>query len=201
MDRRKFPSLKRYLAKLAESLQRLREISFDIGGDELSSFEQMVILLEDRRFFRHHGFDWRSVLRETLRAMSFRRHGGASTIEMQYVRTVTGDYRRTLSRKVTEMVLSVLLDFHVDKLAILRTYLRMAYFGTGITGADNAASSMFGKRQDDLSLEEAAILASLLVYPRPRQPSVAWDARVKRRASYGLRLWQRLHESLQNPSV
>ena len=201
MNRRRLPSLKRYLARLAELLRALREQSVYVWDDELIPFEEMVLVLEDRRFFRHHGFDWRSVLREVLKALSFRRHGGASTIEMQYVRTITGDYRRTLSRKIDEMVLAVLLNYHLDKIAILRTYLNYAYFGTGISGAEDAAYLMFGRRPAELNLEEAAVLAALLVYPRPRQPSAAWDRRVKRRARYGLRLWQRLHQRLKHPSV
>jgi penicillin-binding protein 1A len=49
--------------------------------------EVLVVLLEDWRYFEHRGIDWRSVLREGLKAISFQKHGGASTIDMQFVRT------------------------------------------------------------------------------------------------------------------
>ncbi len=50
----------------------------------------MTIAIEDRRFFYHPGVDVLSILRETIKALKGRKHGGASTIDMQFVRTVTG---------------------------------------------------------------------------------------------------------------
>lgn len=197
---RTFPSLKRYLARTVESLERLRAARTYEWNYSLSPFEELVIVLEDRRFLRHRGLDWRSAARELLKALALRRHGGASTIEMQYVRTVTGRYERTLRRKCQEVVLSFLVDYHLDKVTILRSYLRVAYFGTRVRGAESAAMRAFGKRLGDLKLEEAAWLAALLVYPIPRNPSEKWAAKVKRRAEYGLRLRARLHESLQQPT-
>ena len=61
------------------------------------------------------------VLREALKALTFRRHGGASTIDMQFVRTKTGFKQRTLQRKSYEMLLAFLLQFRMEKHAILET--------------------------------------------------------------------------------
>ncbi|HIF7993903.1 TPA: transglycosylase domain-containing protein, partial [Morganella morganii] len=48
-----------------------------------------VVAIEDRRFFFHYGVDTRSIIRNLIRMITFRDHGGASTIEMQLVRTIT----------------------------------------------------------------------------------------------------------------
>src|SRR5260370_30708064 len=87
---------------------------------ELTPLERMVIVLEDRRFMKHPGFDPKSVVREFFKALTFRRHGGASTIDMQFVRTVTGYKELTITRKLYEMLLSILIQYRYSKIVILR---------------------------------------------------------------------------------
>ncbi len=152
--------------------------------EKLSTFEVMVLILEDRRFSQHLGVDLRSCLREVLKALCFRRHGGASTIDMQFVRTVTGYRDLTLKRKLYEMLLAVLLQIKYTKLEILRSYLASAFFGSHLIGADNTSVTLFGKISADLEADEASQLAAMLVYPRPLVPVDSWDRKVQRRAKY-----------------
>lgn len=77
----------------------------------LTNLEKLVLVLEDRRFMFHHGFDVKSLVRELLRAITFRRHGGASTIDMQFVRTSTGYKERTIARKLYEILLAFIIQF------------------------------------------------------------------------------------------
>jgi membrane peptidoglycan carboxypeptidase len=155
----------------------------------LTNVEKMVIILEDRRFQHHHGFDVKSIIREAVKAVTFRRHGGASTVDMQLVRTCTGYRERTVSRKLYEIFLSVIIQFRYSKIVILRSYLACAYFGSQLRGADRAAARVFGKRADALSIQEAAFIAAMLVYPRPLKPTQEWQLRVQRRADYGERFY------------
>jgi penicillin-binding protein 1A len=173
------------------------ELSSIDDEPKLTEFEKLVILLEDRRFFSHLGIDWRSVARELLRAVSGQKHGGASTIDMQLFRTASDRYERTLRRKLREFVGVLVLQRKFSKLAILRTYLQIAYFGTGLKGARAAAAELFPETTNPtawkfdsskLSLDQAAQLAALLVYPKPRLPSANWLAKIRRRADYGLTL-------------
>jgi len=158
--------------------------------EELTNVEKLTLALEDRRFLKHKGVDMLSALREIMRALTFRRHGGASTIDMQFVRTATGYKERTFSRKLYEMFLAVLIQFRYSKVVILRSYLHCAYFGShrprGVIGA---AKKVFQKHAYDLTLEEAAFIAAMLVYPRPRNPTDAWKLRVERRARYGVAIY------------
>jgi membrane peptidoglycan carboxypeptidase len=155
----------------------------------LTALEMMTIVLEDRRFMRHHGVDVRSIFRETVRAFTLRRHGGASTIDMQFVRTVTGYQDLTLRRKLYECVLAFFIQFRYSKIIILRSYLSCAYFGAGLRGADPAAQKIFGKEAESLSVKEAAFIAAMLVCPRPSRGGEQWELRVKRRANYGERIY------------
>ena len=156
------------------------------SDEELSNFEKAVLLLEDRRFMNHYGIDWISTCREIWKMLTFRRNGGASTIDMQFVRTATGYKKRTFRRKLYEMLLAGLIQFRHDKLVILRSYLACAYFGTGLRGGYAASMKMYEKSDKELTIEEGAMIASFLVYPRPKNPSEKWYSRVQRRANYGI---------------
>lgn len=183
------PSLKKYLFGAYKELNTIEQNITWVGMQlELSHLEQAVILLEDRRYYSHKGIDLKSVFREIVKKVTFRKHGGASTIEMQFVRTCTGYKELTLRRKVFEMILAWALLHRANKLEILRSYLEIAYFGTGIKGQKQAATLVFGKLPEQLSETESYLLASMLVYPRPRDPSQNWLNRIDKRARYGMRL-------------
>lgn len=156
---------------------------------QLTNLEKLVLVLEDRRFFRHQGIDLISLAREVLRAITFRRHGGASTIDMQLIRTSTGYRAHTFKRKAYEMLLAWLIQFRYSKIVILRSYLACAFFGSRLRGAEVAARKMFAKAATDLSIDEAAIVAAMLVYPKPLQPTNKWQSRLDRRAEYGKRVY------------
>lgn len=163
--------------------------------DQLTNLEKLVLVLEDRRFFQHQGIDLRSLLREILKAITFRRHGGASTIDMQLVRTSTGYRMHTVRRKLYEMFLAWLIQFRYSKVVILRSYLACAFFGSRLRGSDAAAHKLFAKSAADLSIEEAAVIAAMLVYPKPLVPTDQWKSRLDRRAQYGKRVYIARKES------
>ena len=157
----------------------------------ITSLEKMVIVLEDRRFFKHFGVDLRSVVRELLRLLTGRKHGGASTIDMQFVRTVTGYKALTLKRKLYECLLATIVQRRYTKIQILRSYLNCAFFGSHILGADKAAQRVFGVPAATLSDEQAAFIAAMLVCPRPTRPRPEWESRIQRRAQYGYSIYIR----------
>jgi membrane peptidoglycan carboxypeptidase len=162
--------------------------------EPLSIAEKMVLILEDRRYFNHPGIDVIACGRELLRAVTRRRHGGASTIAMQFVRTATGYKERTLRRKLYEMVLAMIIQFRYSKPEILRSYLACAFFGSGIFGIDRASQNQYGKNSSELTLPEAAFIAAMLVYPKPLAATPLWLSKVNRRADYAVRLYPRLEK-------
>lgn len=190
-----FPSIKKSLIRLNLDIDLLHENYFQWYADSsLTEFERYVLVLEDRRFFSHSGIDIRSILRALYYFLTFRRRGGASTIEMQFVRTVNERTELTLRRKTREMLLAWLSCYHFNKVALLRSYLSIAFFGSGLTGCEDAANDVFGCASKDLHGNSAALLAAMLVYPKPLTPTGQWKKKIEQRAKYALYLLPRLEE-------
>ena len=91
--------------------------------------QALLISAEDHRFFSHAGIDFVAVCRALYRGIILGRKEGASTIEMQLVRVLTGRYERTLSRKLREAALATLLARAVPKSDLPALYIQVAYFG------------------------------------------------------------------------
>lgn len=154
---------------------------------DLSLVEHYVIVLEDRRFFLHSGFDLKSFIRELIKSITtLRFKGGASTIDMQFVRTVTGYRARTLKRKIYEIFLAFIINNRYSKRVILHSYMCHAYLGTGLTGIEQAARKTFKKDISSLTELESAMVASMLLTPQPLLQTSRWYVRTKRRATYAI---------------
>jgi membrane peptidoglycan carboxypeptidase len=142
------PSLRSTLLKMHDVIFKIGDARWRVSSDpRLTLLEEAVLILEDHRFLRHRGFDWISIAREITRAVTLRRFGGASTIDIQLFRTMSGRYERTLRRKLREIVGAYALQRKFSKLEILRCYLDCAYFGTKITGVEEASFAMFENPQ------------------------------------------------------
>lgn len=192
-----FLSPRRFLIKIHLDLFKIDRLAKDDCYLPLSDFEILVLCLEDKRFFSHHGVDVISFFREFWRAITFRRFGGASTIDMQFSRTAT-DYReRTIRRKLYEMILAFIIQYRYSKIQILRSYLSCAFFGSRIYGVESAAYQIWKINKDEMSFDQSAELAAMLVYPKPLVPSEKWRTKIGRRASYAKRLYPRLKERLK----
>ncbi len=169
-----FPSVRSALTRIHRDLFTIDEyVLAHTPRHPIQTVEKMTLILEDRRFFSHFGVDLKACLREILRALLFQPHGGASTIDMQFVRTATGYREITLRRKLYEALLSVLIQFKYSKIEIFRSYLSCAFLGSGIKGIKIASLRLFNKTPDELSIDEAAEIAAMLVYPRPLYPTEA----------------------------
>ena len=187
--RRSIPSLRAWMRKAHLDLLTIHASVNPYAGytnSRLSLVERMVLTLEDRRFFSHGGFELRSIFREFVKFFWNGSNGGASTIDMQFVRTTTGYRERTLRRKMYEMFLATVIQFRYPKIVILRSYLSKAYFGHGLRGIMVASMVSFGKAPEDLTLAESSELASYLVFPRPSNAvsNPIWCRKVLRRSNY-----------------
>ena len=132
-----------------------------------------LIATEDRTYYSHAGFAPRSMVRAMLSLGSGRVQGG-STITQQLVKNFFLTPERTLSRKVTELFMAVLLELHYDKDEILETYLNEIYLGQdrdrAIHGVGLAAQFYFGKEVQHLSLAESALLVAMVKGPTYYDP-------------------------------
>src|SRR2546427_473062 len=136
-------------------------------------FVQALIATEDRQFYSHKGFDPRALVRAALSLASDKVQGG-STLTPQLVKNFFLTPERTLQRKLTELIMAVLLELHYDKTEILETYLNEIYFGQdrdrAIHGIGLAAQFYFGKEVQHLTLAEAALLVGMVKGPAYYDP-------------------------------
>jgi len=130
--------------------------------------KKAFISVEDVRFYRHPGVDFIGILRalwHDIKAGGIVE--GGSTITQQLARMLFLESDKSIKRKIKEAALSLMIEKHYTKDEILGMYLNQAYFGTRAYGIEAAAQTYFGKSVKDLTVAEAALLASM-----PKAPSV-----------------------------
>jgi penicillin-binding protein 1B len=128
---------------------------------------QALLAMEDRQFYEHHGISIRGIIRALLQnIIDGGVSQGGSTITQQLVKNMMLSPERTLSRKINEAMMALIIEWHYDKNEILTAYLNEVYFGQngpyGIHGVGSAAWFYFGRSVDDLKLPEIAMLIGLV---------------------------------------
>ena len=143
---------------------------------------QAFLVTEDRDFFKHPGISFRGILRSIIVNLGQgKKVQGASTITQQLVKLVFFHNAKTFSRKIKEQFYAILVERRCSKEQILESYLNNVYFGYGIYGVQAAAQRFWGKDIADVSIEQAAVLASVMRSPKFYSPIHAPDAVFKRR--------------------
>ncbi|BDI05606.1 penicillin-binding protein 1A [Sphaerotilus microaerophilus] len=127
-----------------------------------------VIAVEDARFYEHHGVDPVGLGRAAWAALTGGMRQGASTITQQVARNFFLSSRRTVERKLKEVMLALRIEQQLSKDQILELYLNQIYLGHRSYGFGAAAQAYFGKPLDRLSIAESAMLAGL-----PQNPAYA----------------------------
>ncbi|HVM00173.1 MAG TPA: transglycosylase domain-containing protein, partial [Egibacteraceae bacterium] len=130
-----------------------------------------VLVAEDRRFYEHDGYDVNAIFRAAL--ANFRAGGveqGASTITQQLaqINFLTGE--ETIRRKLEEISVARALEGEYSKDELLERYLNQVYFGAGSYGVQAAAQQFFGVLVEDLTVEQAALLAGIIRSPGALDP-------------------------------
>lgn len=130
-----------------------------------------VVDVEDRRFYKHFGFDLIGFGRAVLTNMFKKRYAqGASTITQQVAKNLFLTPQKSLKRKVQELLIALWLEKKFTKEQILTLYLNRVYLGSGTYGIEAAANTYFNKSSRDLSLKEAAVIAGMLKAPSKYNP-------------------------------
>ncbi|MFA5998883.1 MAG: PBP1A family penicillin-binding protein [Candidatus Babeliales bacterium] len=143
---------------------------------------QAFLVTEDRDFFQHPGISFRGILRSILvNLYRGKKVQGASTITQQLVKLLFFHSDKTFSRKIKEQLYAILVERQWSKEQILEAYLNNVYFGYGIYGVQAAAQRFWDKNIADVTIEQAATLASIMRSPRFYSPIHAPTAVTKRR--------------------
>lgn len=172
-----FGETRRYPVKIAQVPQHLK---------------QAFMAIEDARFYEHGGVDYKGVGRAVWQLLTTDRDrvAGGSTITQQVARQFFLSSEYSYSRKFAEMLLARKMEQELTKDQIFELYLNKSFFGNRAYGVGAAAEFYYGKRLDQLSLDEMASLAAIPKFPSTGNP-LSNPERAKIRRDYVL---QRMRE-------
>ena len=153
--------------------------NFDISPEIV----EMLVTAEDHRFYLHSGFDLISFTRALWRTASKRSIEGGSTIAMQLVRVLTGNYKRTLSRKLFEIIYAITLTKKIGRDQIPKMYLMVAYFGWRMNGLIQVAERLQINLKQ-IGEHQAADIIARLKYPEGKHPSSTRIDQINRRSRH-----------------
>ena len=153
---------------LSASIANDGQWRFPVQAEVPTKFESSILLFEDKRFYSHLGVDPMATFRalqQNVKAGGV--VSGGSTITMQVIRLSRKNHKRTYFEKIIEMILATRLELSYSKKEILSLYAAHAPFGGNVVGIEAASWRYFGRKLDDLSWAESAMLAVL-----PNNPSL-----------------------------
>jgi len=135
----------------------------------------MLLLVEDQSFFQHWGIDFKEIVRVFYGYLFEDKDiRGASTITQQLIKNTLLSRNKTLSRKINEALMAMLMELNYDKNYILERYMNTVYLAQqgsmAIHGFASASQFYFDKKVDDLDLREMATLVALLKGPSYYHP-------------------------------
>lgn len=182
---------------------RQTSIIYDINGNEYASLsrnenriwrelsampenlQNAVIAIEDKNFRTEPGINLKGTIGAALNAFTGNRiwgtNRGASTLEQQLIKNLTGDSEQDNMRKVREIFRALGLDNKYSKETILEAYLNTIPLTGIIHGMEAGSIEYFGKHVEDLTLAECATLASITKNPTKYNPATNPEELMKRR--------------------
>ncbi|MEX0290356.1 MAG: transglycosylase domain-containing protein, partial [Flavobacteriaceae bacterium] len=159
-------------------------ITFEAIPDHLI---KALVAVEDERFYRHSGVDYRSLARVAFKTILLQDQssGGGSTISQQlaknlYPRKKSGKFGLVVD-KLKEMFIARRLETVFSKEEVLQHYLNTVSFGDNTFGVESAALKFFNKPARELQLEEAAVLVGMLKATYGYNPRIFPEASLGRR--------------------
>ena len=161
----------------------------------------MLLLIEDQLFFQHRGVDFKEIVR-VFYGYFFEDKNirGASTITQQLIKNSLLSRDKTLSRKIDEALMAMLMELNYDKNYILERYMNTVYLAQqgsmAIHGFASASQFYFNKKVDDLDFREMATLVALLKGPSYYHP-VKYPDRLNKRVDMILSIHNKYKKIIQ----
>ena len=132
--------------------------------------KQATITAEDRKFYEHKGISFTGIIRSLFRNITTGSKAGGSTLTQQLVKNAILSPEKKYSRKLKEVILSYQIEKQFSKDEILQMYFNEIPYGSVAYGVEAAAQTYFGKKIQDITLAEAAVLAALPQAPTYYSP-------------------------------
>lgn len=136
------------------------------------NLKNAFIAIEDKRYYEHGGIDWLRTLSAARGYITGRGRVdfGGSTITQQLVKNLTGESRKSVTRKVGELMRAADLERKMSKNDILEQYLNVVNLAQNCYGVKTAANAYFSKEPSELSLAECATIAAITNNPTKYDP-------------------------------
>ena len=123
--------------------------------------EDALIAIEDTRYYDHIGIDPYRIAGAVLKNITSGKTEGASTITQQLAKNLFLSKEQTYTRKVSEWMMALEIERLYTKRQILEMYMNYVFLGAGSYGFEAGSRTYFGKSLNELTLEEAALLAAI----------------------------------------
>jgi membrane peptidoglycan carboxypeptidase len=125
-----------------------------------------VLAAEDQNFYSNKAFSVKGIAQAVIdNIIKLGKGRGGSTITQQYAKTAFLTSERSIQRKIKELVISIKLENQLSKDQIFENYLNTIYFGRGSYGVMTASQQYFNRNVEQLTLSQAAVIASILRSP------------------------------------
>lgn len=132
---------------------------------------QAIVAIEDKRFFKHGPIDVRGITRAVLSNLIHGRiAAGGSSITQQTAKNIFLSRKKTISRKIQELILSYWLENRFNKNQVLDLYMNRVSLVGGMRGIDAAARAMFQTSANNMTIAQAAQIAAMLKAPTTYSP-------------------------------
>lgn len=139
---------------------------------------RMIMILEDPNFYKHWGFEWKSIRKAWHKNQKAGRiRFGASTISNQLARTLFLTTHRNYFRKYLEVQITVIMEITMTKRRMLELYLNYIEWGKGIYGIDTASRYYYGTGIKNLGAERTMQMVSILTNPIKYTPQTYYRSR------------------------
>ena len=145
-----------------------------------------LVTVEDRDFYHHFGVSPKSIVRAFwVNASAGQMRQGGSTLTQQLVKNFYLTNERSITRKLTEAMMAILLEIHYSKQEILEAYLNEVFVGQdgqrAVHGFGLASQYFFSQPLSELKLHQVALLVGLVKGPSYYNPRRNPDRALERR--------------------
>jgi len=188
---------KLYPIESSKIMDRNGNVLYDVYGDQQRTviksdeiptiMKQATVAAEDKNFYKHFGVDFKGLARAIFTDIFRRGYAqGGSTITQQYVKNALLSPKKTVDRKIKELILSLEIEAMYKKDEILTLYLNEIPYGSSAYGIEAASQMYYGKHAKELTLDEATMLAALPQSPTYYSPYGLHPDELKIRRDYVL---------------
>ncbi len=147
-----------------------------------SHLKLAVLAIEDHKFYHHWGINPKRIVKAAIdNLIRAKIKVGGSTITQQLAKIAFLSHKRTIERKLKELLLALQLEQNFSKNEILEMYLNQVYLGHGAYGVAQAARIYFSKNVSELTLAESALIAGLIRSPSHYSPIRHLDRAIARK--------------------